>query len=72
MFYASGENMSFLQLYFVERSGPLYIIIKEKWPDLVINFFFLPYTPDLSPFTIGEVKHTEMLMDIISWNKLSK
>lgn len=30
MFYASGENMSFLQLYFVKKSGPLYIVIKEE------------------------------------------
>lgn len=72
MFYASGENMSFLHLYFVKKSRPLYIIIKKERPDLVINCFFLPYTPDLSPFSIGEVKHTEMLMDIISWKKLSK
>lgn len=30
MFCASGENMSFLQLYFVKKPNPLYIIIKEE------------------------------------------
>lgn len=33
MSYASGENMFFLQLYFVKRSSSLYIIINEEWPD---------------------------------------
>lgn len=56
---------------FGQKSSSLYTIIKEEWPDLEMNCFFLPYTLHLSSFLRRKLEHAGMLMDIISWRNLS-